>query len=108
MARTGLFIGLNKGFVVSKPEVNTRAIKPSKRRGTIGKRVSVIREVIREIVGFAPYEKRMIELLRVGDSVKDKKAGKIAKQRLGTIRRAKAKKAEMEAIVQAQKKAAKK
>ena len=40
-------------------------------------------------------------MLRTGDSVKEKKALKLAKKRLGTIRRAKNKKTEMEAIIQA-------
>jgi len=93
--------GINKGFVVSKPEVDTRKLKISHRRGSKGKRVALIREVVREIAGFAPYEKRMQVLLRTGDSVKEKKALKLAKSRLGTIRRAKSKKAEMEAIIQA-------
>ena len=105
-AKTGIAVGMNKGFIVSKPDVNPRTTKPSLRRGTLGKRVSMIREVIREVCGFAPYERRMMELLRVGDANKDKKALKMAKQRLGTLRRAKRKRGELEMVIQIQKKAA--
>ena len=34
--RSGLFIGLNKGFVVQKPKINTRAAKPSYTKGRLG------------------------------------------------------------------------
>jgi hypothetical protein len=41
--------------------------------------VKFVRDVIREVVGFAPYEKRAMELLRVG---KDKRALKFTKNRV--------------------------
>jgi large subunit ribosomal protein L36e len=50
------------------------------------KRMNFIRGLIREVAGFAPYEKRITELLKVG---KDKRALKVAKRKLGTHRRAK-------------------
>jgi large subunit ribosomal protein L36e len=86
--KTGLFVGLNRGFIVSKPKVNTRKEKISYRKGTLNKRVAFVREVVREIVGLNPYEKKMIELIRTGNSSKEKKAIKMARQRLGTHRRA--------------------
>ncbi len=36
-AKTGLFVGLNKGFVVVKPKENTRKSKPSYKKGRIGR-----------------------------------------------------------------------
>ena len=45
----------------------------------LGKRVKFVRSIIREVTGFAPYERRVIELLRVG---KDKRARKLTKRRV--------------------------
>lgn len=44
-----------------------------------GKRVKAVRELIREVVGLAPYEKRLTELLKVG---RDKRALKLAKKKV--------------------------
>lgn len=52
--------------------------------------------MIREVVGFAPYEKRITELLKVG---KDKRALKVAKKKLGTHLRAKRKREEMTTVL---------
>lgn len=52
--------------------------------------------MIREVAGFAPYEKRITELLKVG---KDKRALKLAKRKLGTHKRAKKKREEMANVV---------
>lgn len=46
----------------------------------LNKRVSFVREVIREVAGFSPYEKRTMELLKVG---KEKRALKLLKVKLG-------------------------
>ncbi len=43
------------------------------------KRVKFIRDVVREVVGFAPYERRCMELLKVS---KDKRALKFCKTRV--------------------------
>ncbi|KAG0450284.1 hypothetical protein HPP92_027002 [Vanilla planifolia] len=87
--KTGLFVGLNKGHVVTRRELPPR---PSSRKGKASKRVHFFRYLIREVAGFAPYEKRITELLKVG---KDKRALKVAKRKLGTHKRAKKKREEM-------------
>jgi len=60
------------------------------------KRVTFVRSLIREVAGFAPYEKRITELLKVG---KDKRALKLAKRKLGTHKREKKKREEMANVV---------
>tara|TARA_R110002050_G_scaffold109133_1_gene220164 strand:+ start:1479 stop:1670 length:192 start_codon:yes stop_codon:yes gene_type:complete len=45
----------------------------------MGKRTRVIKEVIREVAGYAAYEKRMMELLR---NKLDKRALRYAKRRV--------------------------
>merc|ERR1712129_694053 len=61
--------------------------------------------VVRETVGWAPYEKRIMELLRAGNP---KKALKFAKKRLGSHKRAKNKRAILERIQIAEAKASQK
>merc|ERR1712194_623709 len=89
---SGIAAGLNKGFIVTRREMPT---KPSQRKGRKSQRVGIIREVIREVVGFAPYERRIIELLKIGSASTQKRALKLAKRRLGTHRRGKKKREEM-------------
>ncbi|XP_028415987.1 60S ribosomal protein L36-like [Dendronephthya gigantea] len=92
-------VGLQKGHKVTK---NAMKPKPSRRKGACNKRVKLIRDLIREVTGYAPYEKRCMEMLRIG---KDKKALKFVKKRLGTHRRGKRKREEMQGVIAAQRKA---
>ncbi|CAE7865288.1 RPL36A, partial [Symbiodinium microadriaticum] len=91
-APTGLAAGLNKGFIVTRRQLKP---KPSYRKGKKCGRVALVREVVREVVGFAPYERRMIELLKIGSASTFKRALKLAKKRLGTHRRGKKKRDDM-------------
>ncbi len=102
-SKSGIFKGINHGFIVTKPKKETKKEKPSRRAGKLGKRVSFVREVIREVAGFAPFERKMIELIRTGDAGKEKKALKIARRRLGAHNRACRKRDEMNNVIQAQK-----
>ena len=43
---TGLFVGLNKGFVVQKPKDNPRRLKPAFRKGRIS--IMIFSSVIRQ------------------------------------------------------------
>ncbi|CEM14464.1 unnamed protein product [Vitrella brassicaformis CCMP3155] len=98
---TGIAAGRKKdrGYIVTKRELPP---KPSQRRKGKGgeektdNRVKIAREVIREVAGFAPYEKRIIELIKVGTAASLKRALKFSKKRLGTHRRGKKKREEME------------
>jgi len=102
---TGIAVGLKSGFIVTKRE---KRLRPSQRKGKLGRRVALIREVVREIAGYAPYEKRIMELLKGGGSNPQKRAAKFAKRRLGTHIRAKRKVAEMSTAISKQQQAAKK
>lgn len=86
----GIYVGLNKGHIVTK-RTPLKKSKPG-RKGNENARAVLVNKVISEVCGFAPYEKRIIELLRIG---KDKRALKFAKKRLGTHLRAKKKREEM-------------
>merc|ERR1711976_449143 len=96
MAGSGIAVGIGKGHTVTSKD---KALKPSHRKGALGKRVKFVRSIVREVVGLAPYEKRLCELLRVG---KDKRALKLAKKKLGTHLRGKRKREEMAAVLRAQ------
>merc|ERR1719291_591570 len=95
---TGFAAGLNKGFIVTR---RTLAPKPSYRKGHKSQRNALVREVVREVAGFAPYERRMIELIKIGSASTFKRALKLAKKRLGTHRRGKKKREEMQECVAA-------
>jgi len=91
--KSGLIVGLNKGHKVTPRELRP---KPSRRKGASTHRVKFIRDIIREVAGYAPYEKRVMELLK---NSKDKRARKLAKKRLGTFARAKRKVEELSNII---------
>ena len=103
-SKTGIFVGLNKGFIVTKPKVSSRKSKPVARKGKLGKRVALVREVIREVAGLAPYERKMMEMIRTGVASKEKKAVKLARARLGTHHRAQLKRDEINDLIRAQRK----
>ncbi|KAK1639157.1 60S ribosomal protein L36, partial [Colletotrichum phormii] len=75
-----------------------RVVKPrvSRTKGHLSKRTAFVRDVVKEVSGLAPYERRVIELLR---NSKDKRARKLAKKRLGTFGRAKRKVEEMTRVI---------
>eukprot|EP00047_Mylnosiga_fluctuans_P001296 m.219680 g.219680 ORF g.219680 m.219680 type:complete len:116 (+) comp10219_c0_seq1:46-393(+) len=92
--------GLKKGHVTKQV---AKQQKISRTKGQLNKRTKFVRDVIREVAGFAPYEKRAMELLRIG---KDKRALKFTKNRLGTHLRGKKKREELMGVIVAQRKAA--
>ncbi|EKG14996.1 Ribosomal protein L36e [Macrophomina phaseolina MS6] len=74
--RSGLARGLNAGHKVTP---RTPKTKISRTKGHLSKRTAFVREVVKEVSGLAPYERRVIELLR---NSKDKRARKLAKKRV--------------------------
>ncbi|KAI0053011.1 hypothetical protein FA95DRAFT_1601368 [Auriscalpium vulgare] len=71
--------------------------RPSQRKGIQSTKTKFVRSVVREVVGFSPYERRVMELLR---NSKDKKARKLTKKRLGTLLRSKRKLEELSNVIQ--------
>ena len=69
MAPTEISVGLHKGHKVNK---HTSKARPASRKGHLNKRVKFVRDIVHEVCGFAPYEKRALELLKINkDKVKD-------------------------------------
>ncbi|XP_019624344.1 PREDICTED: 60S ribosomal protein L36-like [Branchiostoma belcheri] len=97
--RYDMCVGLNKGHKITK---NVQKPRPSRRKGKLTKHVKFVRDLVREVTGFAPYERRTMELLKVS---KDKRALKFLKKRVGTLQRAKRKREEMQNVIAAQRKA---
>merc|ERR1712200_312904 len=95
-----MVVGRNAGHKVTK---NTVAPRHSRSRGQLTKKNKFIKETVREVMGFAPYECRALELLRVS---KDKRCLRFLKKRLGAHIRAKRKREEMSGVIQQQRKAA--
>jgi large subunit ribosomal protein L36e len=106
--RYELAVGLRKGHRTTKIRVGKtkqdkkHTIRPSRLKGIQTKHTKFVRDLIREVCGHAPYEKRAMELLKVS---KDKRALKFLKRRLGTHIRAKRKREELSNILTQMRKA---
>lgn len=96
----GIIVGLNKGHKVTKRE---SAPKISNQKGKLSKRAEFVRSLVQEVTGHSPYERRIVELLR---NSQEKRARKLAKRKLGTMRRAKAKIENMNKVIAASRRAA--
>jgi len=93
-------VGMNKGHkTIPNPSMQPRR---HRNKGRLSKSMKHVRDLIREVVGFAPYEKRAQELLRIG---KEKRCLKFCKKRLGSHKLAKAKREEMSNVLLAIRKA---
>merc|ERR1712080_464631 len=93
MVKSGIAAGLNKGHKVSPKEVKP---KISYRKGASSKRTTFVRSIVKEVSGLAPYERRLIELIR---NAGEKRAKKLAKKRLGTHKRSLRKVEEMNKVI---------
>lgn len=88
-AKAGIAVGLNKGRVVTK---TTKKERPANRKGRASQKIKFVRSIVQEVAGQAPYEKRVMELLKNG---LDKRALKLCKRKLGTHIRGKRKREEL-------------
>lgn len=91
--KSGIAVGQNKGHKVTP---RTPAARPSYRKGVKSQRTTFVRSLVREVIGLAPYERRIIELIR---NSQEKRARKLAKKKLGTFGRAKAKCEDMTRVI---------
>ena len=98
--RYPMAVCLNKGHKVTK---NVGKPRHSRRRRRVTKHTKFVRDMIREVCGFAPYKRRAMMLLKVS---KDKRALKFIKKRVGTHIRAKRKREELSNVLAAMRKAA--
>jgi large subunit ribosomal protein L36e len=73
--------------------------RQSRKKGKCGQRVKLVRGIVREVAGYAPYERRMMEIIKGGGNNPQKRCWKFAKNRLGTHVRAKRKVAEIVDVV---------
>ncbi|KAF4532286.1 hypothetical protein B566_EDAN007258 [Ephemera danica] len=109
--RYEMAVGLNKGHKTTKivwaknkqTADKKYKIRRSRLRGRQTKHTKFCRDLVREVCGHAPYEKRAMELLKVS---KDKRALKFLKRRLGTHIRGKRKREELSNILTQMRKAA--
>jgi len=107
--RYEIAVGLNKGNkttkirrVSYKGDKKVKGLKGSSVKNIQTKHTKFVRDLVREVVGHAPYEKRCMELLKIS---KDKRALKFCKARLGTHIRGKRKREELSNILTQMRKA---
>ena len=104
--KTGIFVGINHGHIVTKPEGGANAFKKNKsmRKGRLHPRVQAVRNVILETAGLSPFQRKMLEMIRTGEAKAEKKAMRLARKRAGTQKRAIVLREKMNQIIAAQKK----
>ena len=61
-------------------------------------RTKMIRSICREVVGLSPYERRILDMIKTGGSAADKRIYKFAKRRLGSHKRAVAKREDIKEV----------
>ncbi|XP_057625951.1 60S ribosomal protein L36-like [Chionomys nivalis] len=99
--RFPMAVGLNKGHKVTKTVSQQR--RHCRQRGRLTKHTKFVRDIIREVCVFVPYEWCATELLKVS---KDKRVLKFIKKRVGTHIRAKRKREELSNVLAALRKVA--
>ena len=89
---------------MTKPQTHPDAFKKQKsqRKGRAHPRLRALREVMTEVTGLSPFQRKMMEMLKTGDATKEKKAVRLARKRTGSHKRAQLVRDKISAIIQAQ------
>merc|ERR1711976_366151 len=103
--KSGFFVGRNKGRLTKLPAKQAWKNRPVGRKGKVSKRAAFVRTVIRDIAGYSPLERRLMELIKTQVAAKEKKSVKILRKVIGTHKRATIKKVVLDNAIAAQKKA---
>ena len=82
MSSSGIAIGLKKGYPITSKVV---APRPASRKGRCGPKTKMVRELIREVVGLMPYEKRILDMIKTGGTSAEKRIYKFSKQRVSYL-----------------------
>ncbi|KAI7820723.1 ribosomal protein L36e [Kickxella alabastrina] len=96
VAKSGIIYGPNAGHITARRELKPRPA--TAKSSNKSKHNTFVRDLIREVAGYAPYERRIMELLK---NSRDKRARKLGKKRLGTLRRSKRKVDELSSAIAA-------
>merc|ERR1719446_1733829 len=105
--KSGLFVGRNRGRIQKLPAKQAWKNRPVGRKGVVSKRAAFVRTVIRDVAGYSPLEKRLMELIKTQVAAKEKKSVKILRKVIGTHKRALLKKEVLDNAIANQKKAQK-
>merc|ERR1711998_51029 len=102
--KSGLFVGRNRGRIQKLPAKQLWKNRPVGRKGKVSKRASFVRTIIRDVAGYSPLEKRLMELIKTQVASKEKKSVKILRKVIGTHKRACIKKEVLDQAIQVLKK----
>ncbi len=91
-------LGLHKGFIVTKLKNKER---PMNRKERTSNRVREIRKLMDSVTQLSPFEKRVLELFKVGVQKVNKRAFKLLKRRFGTRARATKKQQKISEVIKA-------
>jgi large subunit ribosomal protein L36e len=75
-----LAVGLESGFVTAKRA--SKKMRPSRRKGKQNAAIKTVRQIVREVVGLSPLEKRLVDIYKIGIGNPDKRVYKISKKRV--------------------------
>ena len=82
--KSNISVGLARGHRLSK----RKPVRKAPKKGKVGAKARKIKDICREVTGLAPYEKRILDVLKLGAGNVEKRMYKMSKKRLGTHRRA--------------------